>query len=70
MRDAHHLQQLLDRPILAVGAVQGDEGDVGPVSGELGDEVGPHVDRDRLVAETLERILDARPGPERHLALQ
>ena len=54
------LEQLLDRAVLAVAAVQRDERDVRRASPQPLDEVGADVDRDHLVAEALERVLDAR----------
>ena len=44
--DAEDLEQLLDRAVLAAGPVQGDEGDVGALVAEPGDQVGADVERD------------------------
>ena len=68
--DPQHLEQLLHGAVLAVAAVQRDERDVGPSPLSRLDEVGADVDRDDLVAEPLQRVLDARAGAQRHLALE
>ena len=60
VRDAEQLEQLLHRPVLAAAAVQRHEGDVGALGDEPVDEVGADVDRHHVVAEPLERVLDAR----------
>ncbi len=47
--DAHHLEQLLHRPILPVAAVQCNERDIGAIGAEAVNEIGAHVDRDHRV---------------------
>ena len=64
------LEQLLHRAVLAVAAVQRDERDVGLRLAQPLDQVVADVDRDRLVAEPVERVLDARARAQRHLALE
>ena len=54
-------EQLLHRPVLAVGAVQGDERDVGRRLAHARDEMVADIDRHDLVAEALERVPDPRP---------
>ena len=58
--DAEDLQQLLHRSVLAAHAVHGDEGDVGALRHQALDQVGADVDRQHLVAEPLQRVLDPR----------
>ena len=66
--DAEDLEQLLRGAVLAARAVQGDEGDLGPLLLQPPHQVGAGVERHHLVAERLERVLDpaprsaARPG--------
>ena len=50
--------------------MHGDEGDVGLLGPQAFHEVGADVDRDDLVAEPVERVLDAGAGAERDAALQ
>jgi hypothetical protein len=59
--DAKHLEQLLDRPVLASTPVQRDEGDLGIGLPQRRHEFGADVDRDDLVTEPFQRVLDARP---------
>src|SRR5437588_7214915 len=66
----HRFEQFLHRSVLAVAPMQRDERDFGPHRLELLDQIRAHVDRDDLVAEPLERILDPGAGPQRHLTLQ
>ena len=68
--DPERLEELLDRPVLAVAPVQGHERDVGRGPAQPGDEVGPGVDGHDLVPQALERVLHPRAGPQRHLALE
>ena len=68
--DAEQLEQRLDGPVLAAGAVEGDEGDLGPLPLEPGDELLVGVDRDDVVAELGERVLDPRARLQRDLALE
>jgi hypothetical protein len=70
MRDAHHLEQLLHRAILAVAAVQGDERNLGLGCGESIDEVTPDIDSHHRVAQTLERVLDPRARAQGDLTLE
>ncbi len=70
VRDAEDLEQLLDGAVLAVAAVQGEKRDVGLVASQPRDQVRPDVDGQRLMAETLERLLDAAAGSKRHLPLE
>ena len=70
VRDADQLEQLLDRAVLAAAAVQGDERDVGPLGLQAVDEVGADVDRQHLVAEPRQRVLDARARAQRDRPLQ
>jgi hypothetical protein len=62
--DAEQLEQRLHRAVLATGAVEGDEGDVGPLLLEPRDEPLVGVDRDDLVTERGDGVLD--PGAGRH----
>ena len=68
--NADELEDLLHGPVLAVASVHRDERHVGPRIGQPIDEVRPDVDRDHLVAETLQRVAHARAGAQRHLALE
>ncbi len=68
--DAEQLEQLLHGPVLAADAVHGDEGDLGPLGAQAFHEVGADVDRDDLVAEPFERVLDPGAGAERDAALE
>ena len=68
--DAEDLQQLLHGSVLAADAVHRDEGHVGPLGAQALDQVGADVDRQHLVAEPLQRVLDPRPGAQRDAALQ
>ena len=68
--DRQHLEQLLDGSVLAVAAVQADERGVDLDLAQPLDEVVTDVDRAHLVPEALERVLDARAGAQRDLALQ
>ena len=68
--DAEDLQQLLHGAVLAADAVHGDEGDVGPLGDQALDQVGADVDRQHLVAEPLQRVLDPRPRAQRDAPLQ
>jgi hypothetical protein len=70
VRDPEQLEQLLDRAVLAVAAVQRDERDVGRGVAQRGDEVVPDVDRDDVVAQALERVLDPRARLQRDAALE
>ena len=70
VRDPEDLEELLDGAVLAVPPVERDERGVGRRGTQALDQVGPHVDRDNLVAEALERVLDARPRAKRHLPLE
>jgi hypothetical protein len=67
--DPHRVQQLLDRPILTVTTVERDESQLGPVRLETLDQIGADVDRHHLVAEPLERVLDACARLQRDLTL-
>ena len=58
--DPEQLEQRLDGPVLAARSVQGDEGDVGALLLEPADEALVGVDRDDLVAECRDRLLDPR----------
>src|SRR6185437_11598078 len=51
-------------------SVQRQEGDVGRVLLKALHEVGTHVDRDHLVPQPSERVLDPRARAQRHLALR
>ena len=65
------LEQLLDGAVLAVAAVQGDEADVGRELAQARDEVVADVDgRAPSWPRRSQRVLDARAGPQRDLALQ
>ena len=65
------LEQLLDGAVLAVAAVQGDERDVGRARRAAASTRScADVDRDDLVAEALQRVLDPRAGAQRDLALE
>ena len=68
--DAEDLQQLLGGAVLAAGAVHRDEGDVGALGLEPPHQVGADVDRQHLVAEPLERVLDPGAGAQRDAALE
>ena len=70
VRDAEDLEQLLDGAVLAVAAVQRDERDVGRELAQPGDEVVADVDAVDLVAEALQRVLDARARLQRDAALE
>ena len=50
--------------------MQGDEGDLGPGFLQPRDQIGADVDRDHLVAERGERILDPGAASQRHLPLE
>ena len=69
--DAEDLEQLLDGAVLAVAARAARRtrrralGARSRATRSCAD-----VDGDDLVAEALERVLDARAGPQRHLALE
>ena len=60
------LEQRLDGPVLAARSMQGDEGDVGVLLLEPGDEPLVGVDRDDVVAECGDRLLHPRPRLQRH----
>ena len=65
------LEQLLHGAVLAAAPVQRDERDVRRrASRRRVDQVAADVDRDDLVAEPLERVLDARARAQRDLALE
>src|SRR6201996_145312 len=68
--DVQQLEQLLPGPVLAADAVHRDEGDLGPLGTEAFHEVGADVDRDDLMAEPFERVLDPGAGAERDAALE
>ena len=70
VRDADQLEQLLDGPVLAAAAVQGDERDVRALGLQAVDEVGADVDRQHLVPEPRQRVLHPRAGAQRDRALQ
>ena len=70
MGDAHHLEQLLHGAVLAVAAVERDEGQIGTGLGEPLHQVGAHVDRHDLVAEALERVLHPGARLQRYLSLE
>ena len=63
--DADELEQLLDRAVLAAAAVQGDERDVGTLGLQAVDEVRADVDRQHVVPEPRERVLDPGAGAQR-----
>ncbi len=67
---ADEFQQLLDGAVLAAAAVQRDEGDVRALGLQALHEVGADVDREHLVPEARQRVLDARPGAQRDRPLQ
>ncbi len=50
--------------------MHGDEGDVGGLGAEPFHEVGADVDRDHLVAEPFQRVLDPGAGAQRDAALE
>ena len=64
------LEQLLDGAVLAARAVQGDEGDLGALGLQARDQIGADVDRQRLVAEREQRVLDPGAAAQRDLPLQ
>ncbi len=68
--DAEDLQQLLGGAVLTARAVHGDEGDVGPLGAQLLDQVGADVERQDLVAESPQRVLDPSAGAQRDAALE
>jgi hypothetical protein len=68
--ETEDLEQLLHRPVLAVAAVHRDERHVGALLPQPPDQVPASVDRDHVVAEPLERVLDAGAGAQRDLALE
>jgi len=63
--DVEDLEQLLDRAVLATGPVQGDEGGVGALSDQPLDKVGADVERQWLVPQAIQCVLDARPRAQR-----
>ena len=63
--DPQQLEQRLDRSVLASGPVQGDEGDVRPLGLEPADQALVGIDRDDLVAERTDGILDPGAGAHR-----
>ena len=67
---AEQLEQLLDGAVLAAAAVQRHERHVRALVAEPVDEVRADVDRHHLVAEPLERVLDARARAQRDLPLE
>src|SRR5581483_513012 len=51
-------------------AVQRDKGQVGLGRGQLLNQIGADVDRQNVVAQALERVLDAGARLQRHLTLE
>ena len=70
VRDAEDLEQLLDRPVLAVTSVHGDEGDLGRRITEAVDQIGAGVDRHHLVPKPFEGVLHPGARPKGDLALE
>ena len=68
--DADELEQLLDGPVLAAAAVQRDERDVRALRLQAVDEVGADVDRQHVVAEPRQRVLDPGARAQRDRPLQ
>ena len=68
--DPEDLEQLLRRYRPRRPAVQGYERDVGRGLLEAPHEVRADVERDHLVAQRRERVLDPGRGAQRHLSLQ
>ena len=68
--DPEQLEQLLDRPVLAAAAVQRHERDVGALGRQPVHEVRADVDRDGLVAEPLQRVLDPRARAQGDLSFE
>ena len=68
--DADDLQQLLRGAVLAAAPVQGDEGDVGLLGEQPLYQVAAGVERDDLVAEPRQRVLDPRARAQRDVPLQ
>src|SRR6185295_10744110 len=68
--DAEDFEQLLGGAVLAAEAVHGDKGDVGPLVREPPDERGVGLERQHLVPEPLQRVLDPRPRAQRDASLQ
>jgi len=67
--DAEQLEQTLHRPVLAVAAVQSDEGDLRPRRGQLLRQVASGVDADGLVPLLLQGAEDRPAGAQGDLPL-
>ncbi len=70
VRDPKYLQQLLHGAVLAVAPVQRDERDLGLLGAERVDQIRSGIDRQHLVPESGQCLLDAGAGAQRHLALE
>jgi hypothetical protein len=68
--DVQDLEDLLDGAVLAADPVQGDEGDLRALGLQGRDQAGADIDREHVVTERSERVLDPRAAAQRHLALE